>query len=67
MRSSPARVFSVAILWERLPASLVSGSRYPKSSPDEMTAGDIGFVGGQGLIRLDRGVRDYLVRALRER
>jgi hypothetical protein len=39
-----------------------------------MTAGDmvhvlqyLGFVGGKGLIRLDRGVRDYLVRALRQR
>jgi hypothetical protein len=48
--------------------------REPIRSPDEMTAGDmvhvlqyLGFVGGKGLIRLDRGVRDYLVRALRQR
>ena len=64
-------------LWGRMPEP---ASQLRKREPvaeevdEEMTVGDVihvlqhlGFVNGQGLLLLDRGVRDYLVRALRQR
>ncbi len=46
----------------------------PEELTDDMTVGDLievlqhlPFSGGHCVVRIDRGVRDYLVRALRER
>jgi hypothetical protein len=73
-------LFAVAVRgqpWERTP-ELTSQPRKPEPIPeeltDEMTAADIchaleylSFIDGYGLIRLDHGVRDFLLRAVRQR